>query len=86
MSRLPQRRRPLYRAALAALFVLTAWTAAAEAGTVEVVSRIDPANVSETPNGASQTYQSGTTSTVLPTVSADGRYMVFTSKASNLVN
>lgn len=86
MSRLPQRRRSLFLTALAALFVLTAWTAAAEAGTVEVVSRIDPGFASETPNGASQTYQSGTTSSVLPTVSADGRYVVLTSKASSLVN
>lgn len=85
MSRSPQRRRSLGRALLTALFVV-AWTAPAAAGTVEVVSRIDSGFASDTPNGASQTYQSGTTSSVLSTVSADGRYMVFTSKASSLVN
>ena len=85
MSRSPQRRRSLGRALLTALFVV-ARTAPAAAGTVEVVSRIDPGFASDTPNGASQTYQSGTTSSVLPTVSVDGRYVVFTSKASSLVN
>jgi hypothetical protein len=64
---MPQRRRSVGRAVLAAFFVTTGLAAVAGAGTVEVVSRIDPGFASDTPNGASQTYQSGTTSSVLPT-------------------
>lgn len=87
MSRLPQRRRSLCRVALAALVVTAGLIAPAGAGTVELVSRIDPSQASDTPTGESQTYSPAlTTPPTTSLVSADGRFAVFTSRANNLVN
>jgi uncharacterized repeat protein (TIGR01451 family) len=55
-------------------------------GKVEAISRIDPSYASDTAAGASLVYVSGSTFATPPTVSADGRYAVFTSKAVNLAN
>jgi Tol biopolymer transport system component len=62
-------------------------TAAAAAGPVELVSRIDPGQVSDSASGASTyapDYES-TDSVTQPALSADGRYLAFVSPSPNLV-
>jgi len=86
MSRTPQGRRFFYLAVLAALLITTSLVSTAEAGKVEAISRLDASYASDTPAGASMVYASGSTFATPPTVSADGRFAVFLSKASNIAN
>jgi Tol biopolymer transport system component len=57
------------------LISLLTGTTGFAAGTLELVSGADPDNLSATPSGASQ----------LSSLSADGRYIVFTSDATNVI-
>jgi uncharacterized repeat protein (TIGR01451 family) len=86
MSQILQRRTSLCRVALAALLAAAAFSSTAEAGKVEAISRLDASFASDTPAGASMVYASGSTFATPPTVSADGRFAVFLSKASNIAN
>jgi Tol biopolymer transport system component len=78
----------LHRAALRiSLLALTlaAGAAAGGAATLELVSRAAPSRISDTGTGAVSTIPIFVEPAQMPSISADGRYLVFLSKSSNLI-
>ncbi|HEY3570274.1 MAG TPA: hypothetical protein VGP73_20255, partial [Thermoanaerobaculia bacterium] len=75
----------MFREAAAGLLILSALGAAPglAADTVELVSRVDPHQYSETASGANPEH--GSPQRLSPSLSADGRWVTFLSPAMNLV-
>lgn len=74
--------RGLKSAGLRVSVLLLMLAGAVHAEPVSVVSRVDPALVSDTGAGQSNASLGGTSA---PSISSDGRYVVFTSNAPNLI-